>query len=62
MSCPANGCARTHESSRKRRQVTSKRKVELFESFKGQKLSAEGVSDRIFEGVTFCERPSTMRS
>lgn len=42
-------------SSRKRRQVTSKRKVELFESFKGQKLSDDGVADRIFEGVTFCK-------
>lgn len=42
-------------SSRKRRQVTAKRKVELFESFKGQKLSQDSVADRIFEGVTFCE-------
>lgn len=48
--------------SRKRRQVTTKRKVELFDSFKGQKLSADGVSDRIFEGVIFCELPKSQRS
>lgn len=53
---------RTDFSSRKRRQVTTKRKVELFESIKGQKLSADGVSDRIFEGVTFCELTKGARS
>jgi hypothetical protein len=44
-------------SSRKKRKTTttSRRKVELFESFKGQKLSDDAVESHIFGNLTFCE-------
>lgn len=45
----------TGSSRKKRRVTTTRRKVELFESFRGQKLSNALVEDSIFTGMTFCK-------
>lgn len=40
-------------STRKKRKTTTRGKVELFESFRGQKI-VDTAESHIFSGITFC--------